>query len=182
MYNFFVPSNDNEIDMDVKILELATKLEIRSTISLVTKNNLTLPSLNDGWRFNFKKHSAVKDYETYILTTDNSPEIIEGCLIINAKIAFQIYMAFVEIAPHNRGDQKRYDKVAGCLIAFACRKSFIKEKEGYVAFDILEDSKEDELRLMKLYSQKYNAVRLADSTTMIIVPEGSEKLIKEFLK
>lgn len=168
--------------MDVKILEVATNLEVRSTISLMTKNRATLPSLNDGWRFNFRKHSEVKDYETYILTTDNSPEIIEGCLIINAKIAFQIYMAFGEIAPHDRGDQKRYDKVAGCLIAFACRQSFIREKEGYVALEILEDNKEDELRLMKLYSQKYNAVRLADSTTMIIVPKGSEKLIKEFLK
>jgi hypothetical protein len=91
-------------------------------------------------------------------------------------------MAFVEVAPHNKGNEKKYDRVAGCLIAFACRQSFINDKEGYLAFDVLEDKKENELRLMKLYSQKYNGVRLDNSTTMIILPKGSEKLINEFLK
>lgn len=168
--------------MNVNILEVETKLEIKSRISLVTKNKVKLPSINDGWRFNFSKHSKGKDYETYILTTDKTPEIIEGCLIINTKTSFQVYMAFVEVAPYNKGNEKKYDRVAGCLIAFACRQSFINDKEGYLAFDVLEDKKENESRLMKLYSQKYNAVRLDNSTTMIILPEGSEELINEFLK
>ncbi|WP_236138421.1 hypothetical protein [Mongoliitalea daihaiensis] len=91
-------------------------------------------------------------------------------------------MAFVEVAPHNRGEKKKYYRVAGCLIAFACRQSFIKGKEGYLAFDVLEESEEDERKLMNLYSQKYGAVRLDHTTTMIILPEGSEKLIHEFLR
>ena len=62
------------------------------------------------------------------------------------------------------------------------KQSFIKDKEGYLAFDVLEENKEDEIKLMTLYSEKYNAVRLDDSTTMIILPEESEKLVKEFLK
>jgi hypothetical protein len=168
--------------MTIKILEVKTNLETKSIISLVTKNKAKLPSINDGWRFNFSKHSTGKDYETYILKTDKTPEIIEGCLIINTKTPFQVYMAFVEVAPHNKGNEKKYDRVAGCLIAFACRQSFINDKEGYLAFDVLEDKKENELRLMKLYSQKYNGVRLDNSTTMIILPKGSEKLINEFLK
>ena len=168
--------------MNVKILEFETKLEIKSKISLVTTNKANLPSINDGWRFNFSKHSKGKDYETYILTTDKTPEIIEGCLIINIKTPFQVYVAFVEVASHNKGNEKKYDRVAGCLIAFACRQSFINDKEGYLAFDVLEEKKENEIRLMKLYSQKYNAVRLGNSTTMIILPEGSEALINEFLK
>lgn len=168
--------------MNVKIIELETKSEIKSKISLITKNKAKLPSINDGWRFNFSKHSKVKDYETYTLTTNTTPEIIEGCLIINTKTPFQVYMAFIEVAPHNRGNEKKYDRIAGCLIAFACRQSFINDKEGYLAFDVLEEKKEDEIKLMKLYNQKYGAVRLDDSTTMIILPEGSEKLINEFLK
>lgn len=168
--------------MNIKIRETKTKLEIKSNISLVTKNKTKLPSISDGWRFNFSKHSKGKEYETYVLTTDKTPEIIEGCLIINTQAPFEVYMAFVEVAPHNRGDKKKYDRIAGCLIAFACRQSFINNKEGYLSFDVLEKKKEDELKLMKLYSQKYNAVRFNDSTTMIILPEGSEKLINEFLK
>lgn len=168
--------------MNVKIIETRTQSEIKSKISLITKNKNQLPSINEGWRFNFSKHAKGNDYETYALTTHATPEIIEGCLIINTKVKFQIYMAFVEVAPHNRGNQKKYDRIAGCLIAFACRQSFIKDKEGYLAFDVLEEKKEDEIKLMKLYSQKYNAVRLDNSTTMIILPKGSEKLINEFLK
>ncbi len=168
--------------MNVKIIELKTKSEVKSKISLITKNKAKLPSINDGWRFNFSKHSKGKDYQTYTLTTNATPEIIEGCLIINTKTPFQVYMAFVEVAPHNRGNKKKYDRIAGCLIAFACRQSFINNKEGYLAFDVLEEKKEDETKLMELYSQKYNAVRLDNSTTMIILPEGSEELINEFLK
>lgn len=168
--------------MNVTILEVETKSEIKAQIHLVTKNKSKLPSINDGWRFNFSKHSKGKDYETFTITTEKTPEIIEGCIIINTQSPHQVYMAFVEVAPHNKGDKKRYEKVAGCLIAFACRQSFIKGKEGYLAFDVLEEKKENEVKLMTLYSQKYNAVRLDISTTMIILPEGSEKLINEFLK
>ncbi|CAA9203035.1 hypothetical protein [Flavobacterium collinsii] len=89
------------------------------------------------------------------------------------------YMAYVEIAPHNKGKVKEYDNVAGCLIAFACRLSFTKG-EGYLAFDVFEEDKEDEIKLMSLYSTKYNAFKLGD-TSMIISPEGGQKLIDEFL-
>jgi len=155
---------------------------MKAKISLVSKAQGKLPSMIDGWRFNFSKHSKKKDCETYILTTEKTPEIVEGCLIINTTNHYQVYMAFVEVAPHNKGKDKKYDRVAGCLIAFACRQSFIHEKEGYLAFDVREENKQNEIKLMTLYSQKYNAVRLEDSTTMIILPEGSEKLIDEYLK
>jgi hypothetical protein len=93
------------------------------------------------------------------------------------------YMAFVEIAPHNKGKSRRYEKVAGCLIAFACRLSFMKGDDtyrGWLAFDVLEVDKEDEIKLMAMYSKKYNALKYGD-TMMVIPPEGSEKLIDEFL-
>lgn len=91
-------------------------------------------------------------------------------------------MAYIEIAPHNKGANKKYAKVAGCLIAFACRRSFIEGKEGYLAFDVKEEDIESERKLMELYSKKYNAVRLSNSTTMIILPEASERLIELYLK
>ena len=41
--------------------------------------------------------------------------------------------------------------------------------------------KADEIKLMALYSTKYNALRYGETTTMVIPPEGGEKLINEFL-
>ena len=94
------------------------------------------------------------------------------------------YMSFVEIAPHNKGENRRYDSVANCLIAFACRLSFINgegDYKGWLAFDVLEEDKQNEIKLMSLYSKKYGALKFG-KTTMVIPPEGGEKLINEFLK
>jgi len=108
--------------------------------------------------------------------------VVEGCLIIDKSSPYEIYMAYIEIAPHNKGENKKYSKVAGCLISYACRMSFIEGKEGYLAFDVKEEDKINEQKLMELYSNKYKAVRLSNSTTMIILPEESEKLIELYLK
>jgi hypothetical protein len=52
--------------------------------------------------------------------------------------------------------------------------------KGWLAFDVFEEEKADEIKLMALYSTKYNALRYGE-TTMVIPPEGGEKLINEFL-
>lgn len=60
-------------------------------------------------------------------------------------------MAYIEVAPHNRGIDKKYDLVAGCLIAYACRLSFIHGKDaykGWLAFDVQEEDPKEEKKLM----------------------------------
>lgn len=169
--------------MNVKILKIDENNLVHAKISDSKSAKLNLPSITDGWRFNFKKHSKEAGHETYILVSEETPNIIEGCLIFEMKKKVEPYMAYVEIAPHNKGLNKKYEKVAGCLIAFACRLSFIKANEpyrGYLVFDVKEEDKADEVKLMAVYSTKYNALRYGE-TTMIIPPVGGEKLITEFL-
>lgn len=170
--------------MKVKILRLKDNTLIDARILDSKFASVKLPSVVDGWRFNFFKHSKRTGFETYILVKEDTPSEIEGCLIFEMKKEIEPYMSFIEVAPHNQGDDKRYERVAGCLIAFACRLSFIKGNDdfkGWLAFDILEEKKEDEIKLMAMYSNKYGALRY-DETMMIITPEGGEKLINEFLK
>ncbi|MDR6560339.1 MULTISPECIES: hypothetical protein [unclassified Arcicella] len=170
--------------MKVKIFNVKDDSHVDAEICEAIKKNILLPSLTDGWRFNFKKHSKVKGTKTYILVCEETSNVIEGCLIFKMKDSVEPYMAYIEIAPHNHGDNRKYDKVAGCLIAFACRLSFIhgeRDFKGWLAFDILEEDKVNEIRLMNLYSKRYNALRFGE-TTMVIPPEGGEKLINEFLQ
>jgi hypothetical protein len=167
--------------MKVKIFEIETETESNSRILKVKNGDPALPTITDGWRFNFRKNSKPLGNETYVLTRENTPNKVEGCLIINHQVG-QSYMAFIEVAPHNRGPKKKFDWVAGCLIAFACRLSFMNENEGYLAFDVIEDNDDQAQKLMQVYSQKYGAVRLGGTTTMIILPEGSELLIEEYLE
>jgi hypothetical protein len=169
--------------MDVKILKIEGNVLVDAKISDSKSVKINLPSVTDGWRFNFNKHSKKKKFETYILVSEETSEKIEGCLIFEMKDKVEPYMAYVEIAPHNKGTVKEYVNIAGCLIAYACRLSFTKGEgdfEGWLAFDVLEEDKEDEIKLMSLYSQKYNALRFGD-TTMVIPPEGGQKIIDEFL-
>lgn len=169
--------------MDVKILKIEGNFLVDAKISDSKLIKISPPSVTDGWRFNFNKHSKKKNFETYVLVSEETSEKIEGCLTFEMKEKIEPYMAYIEIAPHNKGTIKEYDNVAGCLIAYACRLSFIKGEgdfEGWLAFDVMEEDREDEIKLMALYSQKYNALKFGD-TTMVIPPEGGQKLIDEFL-
>lgn len=171
--------------MKIKLYEAKSGEIINAIIESKDKIDIELPSLHDNWRFDFQKHAKNKKYQTYVIYCEDTPEIIEGCLIFEMKNKEEPYMAYVEISPNNRSTQKSKKNVAECLIAFACRLSFIHGEthfEGWLAFDVHEENKEDEKKLMTLYSTKYNAYRMGTSTTMIISPEGGEKLINEFLK
>ncbi len=167
--------------MKVNLIRVSDRQTIDSKI--IQPSGLVLPSLTDGWRFNFKKHSRKATYETYVLVCEDTPETIEGCLIFQMKDTVEPYMAYVEIAPHNKGKNRKFNNVAESLIAFACRLSFIHGKDhykGWLAFDVLEENKQDEIKLMSMYSKKYGALKFGE-TTMVIPPEAGEKLIEEFL-
>ncbi|RYZ97151.1 MAG: hypothetical protein EOP47_22345, partial [Sphingobacteriaceae bacterium] len=135
--------------MEVKIIRVSDNEFIDAQIKRGVKKNI--PSIQDGWRFNFQKHSQKKDTQTYVLATNDNEDVIEGCLIFTMKDKIEPYMSFIEIAPHNRGNTKRYDLVAGCLISFACWLSFTYgsgDYLGWLAFDVLEENEEDQIKLM----------------------------------
>lgn len=145
-----------------------------------------LPSIHEGWRFNFdKKFSKLKNSTAYVLITEKTPHIIEGCLIFQLTDKKRPYMPYIEIAPHNKIETKKYDHVAGCLIAYAFKLSIIYGvgiDNGILEFDVLEEKKEDEIKLMALYSEKYNAARINNSTTMVIYDKAGEALIERYLQ
>lgn len=75
--------------------------------------------------------------------------------------------------------------MAGCLIAYAYQLSVIEGQGDYnsmLQFDVLEEKKENETKLMALYSSKYHAKRLGNTSTMIIIDEDGEALVKEYLQ
>lgn len=168
--------------MKIKLIEAETELNVRGKI--LSGDSFKLPTMHEGWRFNFKKHAQKKDCKTFVLVTEDKPDEIEGCLIYKMNRNAEPYMAFIEIAPHNKGETKKFDRVAGCLIAFACRLSFIhgkNEYKGWLAFDVQEETEEEQEKLMLVYSKKYLAQRIASTSMMVISPENGEKLILNYL-
>lgn len=167
--------------MNAKIVDVSSGESVAAKI--IQPAGLVLPSVNDGWRFNFHKHARRKHCQAYVLVCDDTPDVIEGCLIFEMRDGIEPYMAFMEVSPHNRGKDRIYENVAGCLVGFACQLSFVYGRNdyyGWLAFDIKEAQKEDSIKLMAVYCQKYYALRWTD-TTMLITPENGEKLISKFL-
>lgn len=168
--------------MTVKLLRLKDKKWVDGEISDGKK--FELPDLHEGWRFDFQKHSKEGNASTHVLFVNSDLLKVQGCLIYKMRDEVEPYMAYVEIAPNNKGKQKEFDHVAGCLIAYACRLSFILGQghfKGWLAFDVIEDNENDANKLMAMYSTKYNALRFSE-TTMLIKPEDGEKLIEKFLE
>lgn len=169
--------------MNVKIIVLATSEKADASIKEGKISNM--PSLQEGWKFDFQKQlKNLKDATGYILVREDTPKVIEGCMIFQLVDKKKPYMAYLEVAPHNKGDEKKHDNVAGCLIAYAFKLSLIRGVGDYMGalhFMIGEERKEDEIKLMTLYSTKYNAYRLGDSNIMAIYDADGEDLINRFL-
>jgi len=83
----------------------------------------------------------------------------------------------IEVAPHNYGQKGKYDNVAGCLIAFACKESFEKGRNDYRGF-LSFDSK---TQLIEFYAKKYGAT-VARGSKMFIAPKEGKELMSKYLK
>jgi len=170
--------------MKVKIIKVETKEEVDAQIK--KGRPAELPSMQQEWRFNFDREiKKLKHATGYLLVTEEVPEVIEGCMIFQLINNKEPYIAFVEVAPHNKKDRKKYDNVAGCLIAYAYQLSLIEGWDyfkGYLQFDVMEQDKKDEKKLMSVYSLKYNAKRIGETTTMVIADEDGDALITKYLE
>lgn len=167
----------------VKLLKVASKDLVNGAIR---KGKIKeMPSIQTGWQFNFNKHIKLPNSQTYVLVTEETPDIIEGCLVFQMQDKVVPYLAYVEIAPHNKTKPKRYDFVAGCLIAYACKLSFDYgkgENEGFLTFEAQGQNLASTTKLMAVYSKKYNAVRFGKTTTMFILPKEGKALIEFYLE
>lgn len=158
----------------IYILDSINDRLVKAEIVVADKNDV--PLKKDGWNFNWKQLIQEKDSRTFFLKTIEPPQGVEGALQLKTENEMLI-MDVLEIAPHNIGQKnKKYDYVAGCLIAFACRESFKLEGnyKGFLTFV-------SKTNLIKWYADKYGAV-LALGQRMYIDDNIGLKLIKEYLE
>lgn len=131
---------DKKLLLDVIIDKLTNSIENTQTgetfdteIVRLTEKELKLISKAD-WQFNWKKEIKDATKEVYKLSTVSNAAIIQGLISIEYK-QDHIFMHLVESAKFNKGKTKVYIGVPGNLVAFACKVSFDKGHEGFVAFD-----------------------------------------------
>lgn len=135
-----------------------------------------MPLKKDGWKFDWNKLIKEKNTKSYVLKLKGNYQSIEGVIQLRIENDMLI-MDVIEIAPHNFGSSdKRFDHVAGCLIAFGCRESF-KIKGNYKGF-LTFTSKTN---LIDWYKKKYGATQ-ALGQRMFIDDLTGLKLIEKYLE
>ena len=103
-------------------------------VSSLTKADLKQVTRKNGWSFNWRLELDDNAKEVYKLTITNNPNIIQGLLSLAIE-SDHVFMNLVESAPFNIGKNKLYEGVAGNLVAYACKVSFQRGFDGFVAFD-----------------------------------------------
>jgi hypothetical protein len=123
------------------------------------------------WQFNWHEQIKSKDRETYKLVIKNNPTIIQGLISLSDQ-GDHIYMHLIESAKFNKGRTKVYAGIPGNLVAFACKVSFEKGYEGYLAFDA-------KTALIGHYQDTLYATHFR-GTKMIIETPAAKRLIHQY--
>lgn len=133
-----------------------------------------IKSVSKEFSFDWVKLSKQKNSQTFALKLDEDIKQVLGLLHLTTYNGMLI-MNLIQVSKNNIGKTKRYDYIAGCLIAFACKQSFEMETsyKGFLTFNAKSE-------LIKLYTTKYYAKQI-NGQRMYIDPESGVKLINQYL-
>ena len=127
-----------------------------------------------GWIFDWNVGSTDLITDAGILKALVIDEEIEG--LIEYEIVIRDLYVFahkLEIDPHNRGEKKKHEGIAGILLAYVAKESFNAGCDGFIVF--ISKSK-----LYDYYQNQYGAKPLG-GLKLHFDTEASKKLIEEFL-
>ncbi len=142
-------------------------------VSILTKIDLKSITKKSGWNFNWKAEFKNEKSEQYKLTIVNNPNVVQGLLSITIEND-HIFMDLLESAPFNIGQNKLYEGVAGNLVAYACKVSFQKGFDGYIAFTA-------KTQLIRHYEKTLGAFHFKNQR-MIIDTIASKRLVEKYFK
>lgn len=123
------------------------------------------------WQFNWKLEFKDNSKQIFKLTTTNNPTIIQGLLSIEDKND-HVFLHLVESAKFNLGKYKLYLGVPGNLVAYACKVSFDRGYEGFVAFD-------SKTVLIEHYQKSLGAIHLG-GRRMYIDTRAAGRLVSQY--
>ncbi len=155
------------------ILNTISGDSFQTEISTLKKSDLKNIVKKNGWNFDWKSEFNDLTKEVYKLTIINNSDIIQGLLSLTIE-SDHIYMNLLESSPFNIGKQKLYEGVAGNLVAYACKVSFQKGYDGFLAFTAKS-------KLIKHYEETLGAFHFKNQR-MIIDTNAAKFLVTKYFK
>ncbi|MFZ4401607.1 MAG: hypothetical protein ACOYO1_16370 [Bacteroidales bacterium] len=155
------------------ILNTISGDSFQTEVIRLNKQDMKLITKKTGWKFNWKAEYDNIEKEVYKLCIINNPNILQGLLSVSIEHD-HIFMNLLESAPFNLGKTKIYEGVAGNLVAYACKISFQKGFEGYVAFTAKS-------KLIEHYEKALGAYHFKNQR-MIIETNAARILVEKYFK
>jgi len=164
---------DIEIDKLTNSIENAVSGDVFDTAIIQLSSKDIKQIKKNDWQFNWQEQLKLNDRDTYKLVIENNQRIIQGLISLSDQ-GDHIYMHLIESAKFNKGKGKIYTGVPGNLVAFACKLSFDKGYDGYLAFDA-------KTALIQHYQETLYSTHFK-GTKMIIETPAARKLINQYFK
>jgi hypothetical protein len=146
---------------------------LMTEVTMLSSKDVKQLTKSNGWLFNWKEEFQSPNKEVYKLTILNNQQIIQGLLSISLQ-PDHVFVNLIESSKFNRGSSKVYEGVPGNLIAFACRLSFQRGCEGYVAFH-------SKTKLVDHYKKTLNAIHYGRQL-MVIETSAANILVNRYFK
>ncbi len=162
---------DIEIDKLTKSIENVITHEVFDTeLIKISYTNTYVVNPND-WIFDWKSQIAKTEREVYKLVIKENHEQIQGLISLTDRLD-HIYINLLERSNLNKGKNKIYYGVPGNLVSYACKVSFDKGYEGFVAFDA-------KTKLIQHYQETLFASHFK-GTRMFIDTIAATKLVNQY--
>lgn len=113
-----------------------------------------------------------KPYDLYKLVLKEQKEIVGLMSLIDFPEELRIEIHLLELAKENTGKDKKIERIAGCLIAYACKLSFVKGYDGFVSLV-------PKTRIINHYQQAYGFMQFGRQ--LAVLGEVSRSLIQKYL-
>lgn len=146
------------------IKEVSTGRSFETLVTAAIDNDLKTATL---WQFDWELE--LSKAEVYKLTVPELGLQIQGLISLTRSEGF-VLVNLVESHPENVGRGKKYDGVAGNLVAYAAKLAFQLGHDGYVAFDAKSE-------LVDHYKRTLGAQQIGRSQRMYLDAEASQRLV-----
>jgi hypothetical protein len=162
--------------------KLATNEALEAVIEPVNNKDFTTikKSKNSFNKFDWDKHQKQEVFKIRLKSDETILGVI--CLIDHTdKATNAIEIDLLEVSSENVGLKKKFDNIAGCLIAIACTESFKRGHDGYVFL-------KPKTNLRKHYNSKYGFQYIPiiseerPEGLMVLDEDASRRLIQKFLE
>lgn len=153
----------------MKILHKETDELHEAVIELVKDEDWEIIEKSGEFEFNWRKE---KSFFVHKIRLELEEEILALISIEDIPKEFRLHIRLIENSNSNKGKNKKYDYVAGCLIAHSCEIAFEKDYDGFVSL-------KPKTEIEGLYRDKYGFREMGQFLYTEL--SNSETLIKKYL-